>query len=178
MVRAPQRGLTSSRDPAGGGFCASHLTYSASTLLAATSRNLPCSNLRIMAKSARKACCGRHACESSTGCSSPGDRLMTLSTSAVAVCCSSASLSSLVRACTSSNSRTFSMAITAWSAKVVTSSICFSVNGSTLSRAACRWTPIGDALAQQRHAEHSPSSSRRCAPVARSARDRRRMSRI
>ena len=44
---------------------------------------------------------------------------MTLSTSAVAVCCSSASLSSRVRACTSSNSRTFSIAITAWSAKVV-----------------------------------------------------------
>ena len=34
-----------------------------------------------------------------------------------------------VRACTSSNSRTFSIAITAWSAKVVTSSICLSVNG-------------------------------------------------
>ena len=34
-----------------------------------------------------------------------------------------------VRACTSSNNRMFSMAITAWSAKVVTSSICLSVNG-------------------------------------------------
>src|SRR5262249_21797018 len=33
--------------------------------------------------------------------------------------------SSRVRACTSSNSRTFSIAITAWSAKVSTSSICF-----------------------------------------------------
>ena len=39
--------------------------------------------------------------------------------------------SSRVRACTSSNSRTFSIAITAWSAKVVTSSICLSVNGRT-----------------------------------------------
>ena len=38
----------------------------------------------------------------------------------------------LVRACTSSNSRAFSMAITAWSAKVVTSSICLSVNGRTV----------------------------------------------
>ena len=46
---------------------------------------------------------------------------MILSTSAVAVCCCSASLSSSVRACTSSNSRTFSIAITAWSAKVVNS---------------------------------------------------------
>ena len=39
---------------------------------------------------------------------------------------------SRVLACTSSNSRTFSMAITAWSAKVCTSSICLSVNGSTV----------------------------------------------
>ena len=64
-----------------------------------------------------------------TGSSSPGELEMTCSTSEVAVCCSSASVSSRVRACTSSNSRTFSIAITAWSAKVVTSSICFSVNG-------------------------------------------------
>ena len=52
---------------------------------------------------------------SSTGCRSNGERLMTLSTSLVAVCCSSDSVSSRVRACTSSNSRVFSMAITAWS---------------------------------------------------------------
>ena len=59
---------------------------------------------------------------------------MTCSTSEVAVCCSSASESSRVRACTSSNSRTFSIAITAWSAKVVTSSICLSVNGRHRAR--------------------------------------------
>ena len=41
-----------------------------------------------------------------------------LETSAVAVCCCSDSVRSRVFACTSSNSRTFSMAITAWSAKV------------------------------------------------------------
>jgi hypothetical protein len=35
----------------------------------------------------------------------------------------------------------FSMAITAWSAKVVTSSICLSVNGFTLSRTSAK-TPI------------------------------------
>jgi len=40
---------------------------------------------------------------------------MTCNTSEVAVCCSSASDNSRVRACTSSNSRTFSIAITAWS---------------------------------------------------------------
>ena len=62
---------------------------------------------------------------SNTGSSSPGELEMTFSTSEVAVCCSSASDSSRVRACTSSNSRTFSIAITAWSAKVVASSICF-----------------------------------------------------
>ena len=43
---------------------------------------------------------------------------MTLSTSAVAVCCCKDSLS-LVRVCTSLNSRVFSIAITAWAAKVV-----------------------------------------------------------
>src|SRR6516165_10166124 len=42
----------------------------------------------------------------------------------------------------SSNSRTFSIAITAWSAKVSTSSICLSVNGRTALR--CKTiTPIG-----------------------------------
>ena len=63
-------------------------------------------------------------------------------TSEVAVCCSSASDNSRVRACTSSNSRTFSIAITAWSAKVLTSSICFSVNGSTVLRVKTS-TPVG-----------------------------------
>ena len=49
---------------------------------------------------------------SNTGCTSVGDSLITFRISAVAVCCSSAS-------CVSLNSRTFSMAITAWSAKVL-----------------------------------------------------------
>ena len=52
---------------------------------------------------------------------------MTLSTSEVAVCCASDSESSRVRRCSASNSRTFSIAITAWSANVSTSSICLSV---------------------------------------------------
>ena len=50
---------------------------------------------------------------SNTGSNSPGELLMTRNTSAVAVCCSNASESSRVRACTSSNSRVFSIAITA-----------------------------------------------------------------
>ena len=62
------------------------------------------------------------------------ERLITLSTSAMAVCCWSASATSSVRACNSSNSRTFSIAITAWSAKVSTSSICLSVKGLTSTR--------------------------------------------
>ena len=49
---------------------------------------------------------------------------MTRSTSEVAVCCCSDSRSSL-------SSRVFSMAMTAWAAKFVTSSICLSVNGRT-----------------------------------------------
>jgi hypothetical protein len=60
---------------------------------------------------------------------SVGELLMTLRISAVAVCRSSASLVSL-------NRRTFSIAITAWSAKVFSSAICFSVNGRT-SCSAC-----------------------------------------
>ena len=60
---------------------------------------------------------------------------MTPRISLVAVCCSNASLSSW-------NSRTFSMATTAWSAKVFTSSICRSLNGSTTSRQIVK-TPMG-----------------------------------
>ena len=56
---------------------------------------------------------------------------MTWSTSDVAVCCSSNSVSSRVRCCSASNSRAFSIAITAWSAKVSASSICLSVKGRT-----------------------------------------------
>ena len=54
---------------------------------------------------------------------------MACSTSLVAVCCSNASCSSRLLACSASNSRVFSMAITAWSAKVFNSSTWVSVNG-------------------------------------------------
>ena len=79
---------------------------------------------------------------------------MTCSTSDVAVCCSSASDSSRVRACTSSNSRTFSIAITAWSAKVSSNSICLSVK----ARGCCAYHSKGAddrSLAQKRHADSS-----------------------
>ena len=84
---------------------------------------------------------------------------MTLSTSLVAVWYSSDSSRSRVRACNSPSSRAFSIAMTAWSAKVRTSSICRSVNGSTRFR---RETimPIRLAVAQQRHPEHGASPGR------------------
>ena len=52
-----------------------------------------------------------------TGSSSPGEPEMTCSTSEVAVCCSNASLRSVVRWRSSLSSRAFSMAMTAWAAK-------------------------------------------------------------
>ena len=65
---------------------------------------------------------------------------------------SSEAASSRVRASTLSNRRTFSIAIAAWSANVVTSSICLSVKGPhlrTRTRSGRRW----DALAQHWNAE-------------------------
>ena len=53
---------------------------------------------------------------------SVGELAMTRRISPVATCCSSALPSSSVRACTSSNRRTFSIAITAWSANCFSSS--------------------------------------------------------
>src|SRR5262245_32599803 len=86
---------------------------------------------------------------SNTGFNSPGEPDITCSTCEVAVCCSKASLSSCVRACTSSNSRTFSIAITAWSAKVSTNSICLSVNGSAVQDEQAN----RNSLAQEGHPE-------------------------
>ena len=74
------------------------------------------------------------ATASNTGWVSVGELLMTFRISAVAVCCSSASVISALRACSSLNSRTFSIAITAWSAKVLSSATCLSVNGPGVAR--------------------------------------------
>ena len=63
----------------------------------------------------------RSATACSTGCTSVGEAEITCRISLVAVCRSSAS-------CVSLNSRTFSIAITAWSANEVTSSISLSLN--------------------------------------------------
>ena len=56
---------------------------------------------------------------SNTGARLPGEALITCNTSAVAVCCSSASRCSV-------SSRAFSIAITAWAAKFSSSAICLS----------------------------------------------------
>src|SRR6266540_2821453 len=56
---------------------------------------------------------------------------MTRKISAVAVCCSSASVRSRLRASSSVNRRTFSMAMTAWSANVWSRASCLAENGST-----------------------------------------------
>ena len=68
------------------------------------------------------------------GSSSPRELEMAFKTSEVAVCCSSDSLKSSVRWRSSLSSRVFSMAMTAWAAKFLTSSICLSVNGRTSLR--------------------------------------------
>ena len=68
---------------------------------------------------------------SKAGCESVGKLLMTSRISEVAVCCSRDSVRSLVRSRNSSSSRTFSIAMAAWSAKVSSSAICLSVKGLT-----------------------------------------------
>ena len=80
---------------------------------------------------------------------------MTRRISAVAVCCSRASVSSRFRASSSVNSRTFSIAITAWAAKVSRSSICFDEKGRTSDR---RIENAADRhpLAQKRRGQERP----------------------
>ena len=68
---------------------------------------------------------------------------MTRRISAVAVCCSSASVSSRFRASSSVNSRTFSIAITAWSAKVFRQRDLLGGEELDLSSSARQMTPMG-----------------------------------
>src|SRR6266536_2063928 len=91
---------------------------------------------------------------SSTGCRLKVERLITLSTSAVVVCCSNDSLSSRLRACTSSNKRTFSMAMTAWSARGNKLDL---LGGEWLRRRSCdRKCPYRASLSQKRNCENGP----------------------
>ena len=68
--------------------------------------------------------CALSRIASNTGVRSPGFALITCNTSAVAVCCSSASCCSVI-------SRAFSIAITAWAAKFSSSAICLSEKART-----------------------------------------------
>ena len=86
---------------------------------------------------------GAFATTSITGWTSVGELEITRRISLVAVCCSSASFVSL-------KSRTFSMAITAWAAKVWSSAICFSENGGRHARAQGDGTDRSS-LSQERH---------------------------
>ena len=64
-------------------------------------------------------------------------------TSPSAVSFSTDCVSSPVRACSSLNRRTFSTAMTAWSAKVLSSSICVSENGGRIRVLDTLMTPMG-----------------------------------
>ena len=66
---------------------------------------------------------------SRTGWTAVGEPLMTRRISLVAVCCSSDSVRSAFLVWSSPRSRTFSIAITAWSANARRRSICCSENG-------------------------------------------------
>ena len=76
------------------------------------------SNLKIVLKVASQSRSALEAIASNTGWMSVCALLMTRRISPVAVCCSSDSARSVFLASSSLNSRTFSMAMTAWSAKV------------------------------------------------------------
>ena len=93
---------------------------------------------------------------SNTGARSKVDWLITCSTSAVAVCCSSASLVSL-------NRRTFSIAITAWSEKDSASAISLSLNAPARARpeARRRCTALAHAAARTSVHPISPDRGRR-----------------
>jgi hypothetical protein len=71
-----------------------------------------------------QSCTALRAIVSNTGWTSVCDWLITRRISLVAVCCSNASVRSRLRSPNSVKSRTFSIAMTAWSAKVWSSAIC------------------------------------------------------
>ena len=87
------------------------------------------------------------AIESNTGWTSVGELLMTRRISAVAVCCSSVSVRSRLRASSSVNRRTFSMAMTAWSAKVLRRATWASENGRVVTHL---WTVIAPIVVPSR----------------------------
>ncbi len=98
--------------------------YAGGALCNATARNASPSRSQSVPNLASQIRVAFSSIAWNTGSSSPGELEITLSTSEVAVCCCNDSRSSLSR-------RTFSMAMTACLAKLLTNSICFSVNGRT-----------------------------------------------
>ena len=90
-------------------------TSSAGTPRSATARKSSPSKVKKVPKAASQRRIAFSSVASNTGARSPGEELMTCNTSEVAVCCSNDSRVSV-------RSRAFSIAITAWSAKVLTSS--------------------------------------------------------
>jgi hypothetical protein len=74
---------------------------------------------------------------------SVGEREITRRISLVAVCCPRVSVRSRFRTSSSWNSRTFSIAITAWSAKVLSNAICLSENGNGVPHLWSVIAPIG-----------------------------------
>ena len=126
------------------------------------------SNRKTHANSAPQSRAALWAIVSNTGWTSVGELQMTRRISLVAVCCSSVSVRSRFRASSSLNRRTFSMAMTAWSAKVFRSSICVVGERPGLRRAMTVIAPIGTPVAQHRHAEQrsgSPPARRDCLRV-------------
>ena len=108
---------------------------------------------------------------SNTGWTSVGDLEMTRRISPVAVCCSSVSVRSRLRASSSLKSRTFSIAITAWSAKVFSSAICR--RRETASRAARRSrSPRWGLRSRSIGTATSPEGRRPAATAARHTRGR------
>ena len=108
----------------------------------ATRRCMPSSTRKICASSALHSRAAFSATAWSTGSISVGELEMARRISAVAVCCSSASVSSRLRASSAWNSRAFSTAMTAWLAKAASRSICSGVNARTSWRQ-IEMTPTG-----------------------------------
>ena len=80
---------------------------------------MPSNSVTVAELRAAQSLTALSAMVSKTGWTSVGELEMTRRISPVAVCCSRVSVRSRLRASSSWNSRTFSMAMTAWSAKVL-----------------------------------------------------------
>ncbi len=140
-TRRPRPGATHGLDPSGVNPCGEPRSGGAVPSKRNTKQN--CASQRRAALLAMV---------SKTGWTSVGELEMTRRISPVAVCCSRVSVRSRFRRSSSWKRRTFSTAITAWSAKVPRRAICPAENGRTSVRR-IMMAPIGLALAEQRDRE-------------------------